>query len=89
MSINKYNAQVGAHLLGEEVVLYSDFSELEILTGEVLIIDYIAETRLLLSWMGIDIPVIDYPEELSEFYGRTIREGLMGWILVLPRMVVH
>ncbi|HEL1618626.1 TPA: ATP-grasp domain-containing protein [Streptococcus suis] len=84
VSINKYNAQVGAHLLGEEVVLYSDFSELETLTREDLIIDYIAETRLLLSWMGIDIPVIDYPEELSEFYGRTIREGLMGEIVNIP-----
>lgn len=84
VSINKYNAQVSAHLLGEEVVLSSDFSELETLTREDLIVDYIAETRLLLSWMGIDIPVIDYPEELSEFYGRTIREGLMGEIVNIP-----
>lgn len=84
VSINKYNAQVSAHLLGEEVVLSSDFSELETLTREDLIVDYIAETRLLLSWMGIDIPVIDYPEEFSEFYGRTIREGLMGEIVNIP-----
>lgn len=84
VSINKYNAQVGAHLLGEEVVLYSDFSKLETLIRDDLIVDYIAEKRLLLSWMGIDIPVIDYPEELSEFYGRTIREGLMGEIVNIP-----
>ena len=27
VSINKYNAQVGAYLQGEEVVLYQSFSE--------------------------------------------------------------
>lgn len=84
VSINKYNAQVGAYLLGEEVVLYHSFHDIPVLTREDLIVDYIAETRALLDLMGITIPVYDYPEVLKPFYGRHIYEGIIGEIANVP-----
>ena len=53
VSINKYNAQVGAYLQGEEVILYQSFSEIKPLTSDDAVIDYITETRALLKMMGI------------------------------------
>ena len=45
VSINKYNAQVGAYLQGEEVILYQSFSEIKQLTSDDTVVDYIMETR--------------------------------------------
>ncbi|HFZ4415927.1 TPA: DUF4343 domain-containing protein, partial [Streptococcus pneumoniae] len=70
VSINKYNAQVGAYLQGEEVILYQSFSEIKELISEDIVVDYIMETRALLKMMGLNVPVYDYPIELKEFYGR-------------------
>ena len=53
VSINKYNAQVGAYLQGEEVILYQSFSEIKQLTSDDTVVDYITETRALLKMMGI------------------------------------
>ena len=84
VSINKYNAQVGAYLQGEEVILYQSFSEIKQLTSEDIVVDYITETRALLKMMGLNVPVYDYPIELKEFYGRNIYEGVLGEIVNIP-----
>ena len=84
VSINKYNAQVGAHLLGEEVVLYHSFNEIQQLTSEDLVVDYITETRSLLNMMNLTIPILDYPKEFKKFYGRKIYEGILGEIVNDP-----
>ena len=84
VSINKYNAQVGAYLQGEEVVLYQSFSEIKQLTSEDIVVDYITETRALLKMMGLNVPVYDYPIELKEFYGRKIYAGVLGEIVNIP-----
>lgn len=84
VSINKYNAQVGAYLQGEEVVLYQSFSEIKQLTSDDAVIDYITETRALLKMMGLNVPVYDYPIELKEFYGRKIYAGVLGEIVNIP-----
>ena len=84
VSINKYNAQVGAYLQGEEVILYQSFSEIKQLTSDDTVVDYITETRALLKMMGLNVPVYDYPIELKEFYGRNIYEGVLGEIVNIP-----
>lgn len=84
VSINKYNAQVGAYLQGEEVILYQSFSEIKQLTSEDIVVDYITETRALLKMMGLNVPVYDYPIELTEFYVRNIYEGVLGEIVNIP-----
>ncbi|KJQ73634.1 hypothetical protein TZ93_01519 [Streptococcus mitis] len=84
VSINKYNAQVGAYLKGEEVILYQSFSEIKQLTSDDTVVDYITETRALLKMMGLNVPVYDYPIELKEFYGRNIYEGVLGEIVNIP-----
>lgn len=84
VSINKYNAQVGAYLQGEEAVLYQSFSEIKELTSEDIVVDYIMETRALLKMMGLNVPVHDYPIELKEFYGRKIYAGILGEIVNIP-----
>ena len=84
VSINKYNAQVGAYLQGEEVVLYQSFSEIKQLTSDDTVIDYITETRAYLKMMGLNVPVYDYPIELKEFYGRKIYAGVLGEIVNIP-----
>lgn len=66
VSINKYHAQVGAYLQGEEAVLYQSFSEIKELTSEDIVVDYIMETRALLKMMGLNVPVHDYPIWISE-----------------------
>ncbi|MEN2136386.1 hypothetical protein AADI23_07265, partial [Streptococcus pneumoniae] len=43
VSINKYHAQVGAYLQGEEVILYQSFSEIKELTSEDIVVDYIID----------------------------------------------
>ena len=53
VSINKYNAQVGAYLQGEEVILYQSFSEIKQLTSDDTVVDYITETRALHKMMGL------------------------------------
>ena len=84
VSINKYNAQVGAYLQGEEVILYQSFSEIKQLTSDDTVVDYITETRALLKMMGLNVPVYDYPIELKEFYGRKIYAGILGEIVNIP-----
>lgn len=84
VSINKYNAQVGVYLQGEEVILYQSFSEIKELTSEDIVVDYIMETRALLKMMGLNVPVHDYPIELKEFYGRKIYAGILGEIVNIP-----
>ncbi|QQQ36186.1 ATP-grasp domain-containing protein [Streptococcus mitis] len=84
VSINKYNAQVGAYLQGEEVILYQSFSEIKQLTSDDIVVDYITETRALLKMMGLNVPVYDYPIELKEFYGRKIYAGILGEIVNIP-----
>ena len=84
VSINKYNAQVGAYLQGEEVILYQSFSEIKQLTSDDTVVDYITETRALLKMMGLNVPVYDYPIELKEFYGRKIYAGVLGEIVNIP-----
>ena len=84
VSINKYNAQVGAYLQGEEVILYQSFSEIKQLTSEDIVVDYIMETRALLKMMRVNVPVYDYPIEFKEFYGRKIYEGVLGEIVNIP-----
>ncbi|HGL1642336.1 TPA: ATP-grasp domain-containing protein [Streptococcus pneumoniae] len=84
VSINKYNAQVGAYLQGEEVILYQSFSEIKELISEDIVVDYIMETRALLKMMGLNVPVYDYPIELKEFYGRKIYAGILGEIVNIP-----
>lgn len=84
VSINKYNAQVGAHLLGEEMILYHAFQEIPYITSNDLVVDYIAETRMILDMMGLQIPILDYPSELKCFYGRKIKEGVIGEIVNIP-----
>ena len=84
VSINKYNAQVGAYLQGEEVILYQSFSEIKQLTSDDTVVDYITETRALLKMMGLNVPVYDYPIELNEFYGRKIYAGILGEIVNIP-----
>ncbi len=44
VSINKYNAQVGAYLQGEEVILYQSFHEIKQLTSDDTV-GYIMETE--------------------------------------------
>lgn len=84
VSINKYNAQVGAYLQGEEVILYQSFSEIKQLTSDDTVVDYITETRALLKMMGLNVPVYDYPIELKEFFGRKIYAGILGEIVNIP-----
>ncbi len=67
VSINKYNAQVGAYLQGEEVILYQSFSEIKELISEDIVVDYIMETRALLKMMGLNVPVYDYLLSLKSF----------------------
>ena len=79
-----YYINVGAYLRGEKVVRYRSIHEIEKLTSEDLVIDYVHETRALLALMGIGIKEIDYPEELQPLFGRKIREGVIGEIVNNP-----
>ena len=59
-SMNKFNAQVGYHLRGEEVRLFKENSEIDRLYKEDILIDYIYETRWFLEKMGIEVSELDY-----------------------------
>lgn len=83
-SINKYNAMVGFYLRGEEIVHYQSLEEISILRKEDVVVDYIKETLEILELMGIETAFDDYPSELSAFYGRAIRKGVLGEIVNIP-----
>ena len=83
-SVDKYNALVGFHLRGEEIIRYRSMEEITQLTKEDIVVDYIKETNQLLKLMDVELDFIDYPSELAPFYGRHIREGLLGEIVNMP-----
>ena len=78
VTINKYNAYVGAYLRGEEVVTYQSFHEIPYLTKEDVVIDYLNKTKALLNSMAITPEELDYPEELRYYLGRRIVPGIMS-----------
>lgn len=84
VSINKYNAQVGFHLRGEEIILYESIHEIPVLYQEDVLVDYIRETREILELMEIKVIELDYPEQLKAFYGRKIKKGVLGEIVNNP-----
>ncbi|KAF1297123.1 hypothetical protein BAU15_06115 [Enterococcus sp. JM4C] len=84
VTINKYNLQVGAYLLGEEVKTYRSLHEIPVIKEEDLVVDYLYETRMILELMGVELNELDYPEVLKELFGRTIREGILGEIVNMP-----
>ena len=69
VSINKYNAQVGAYLQGEEVILYQSFSEIKQLTSDDTVVDYITETRALLKkiYAGVLGEIVNIPDNWGKF----------------------
>lgn len=83
-SINKYNAMIGFYLRGEEIVHYQSLDGIKELRKEDTVVDYIKETLEILALMGIESTFEDYPSELSAFYGRGIRRGLLGEIVNNP-----
>ncbi|MBP1046232.1 ATP-grasp domain-containing protein [Enterococcus sp. BWM-S5] len=83
-SINKYNALVGFYLRGEEIIRYQALQEIGELRKEDVVVDYIKETMEILQLMEIKTDFEDYPAELSAFYGRRIRKGLLGEIVNIP-----
>lgn len=83
-SINKYNAMVGFYLRGEEIVRYQSINEIVELRKEDIVVDYIKETLEILKLMAIDTAFEDYPSELTAFYGRNIRKGVLGEIANIP-----
>ncbi|MGC6768302.1 ATP-grasp domain-containing protein [Enterococcus sp. LJL128] len=83
-SIDKYNALVGFYLRGEEIIRYQSIYDIFELRKEDVVVDYIKETLELLQLMDIKPEFEDYPAELSDFYGRHIRSGLLGEIVNIP-----
>lgn len=86
IAIHSHNLMVGAHLRGEEVRLYHSFAEIDRLTADDYVFDYTLETRKLFEWMDLNVPIIDYPEELKQFYGRKIVSRKIGEIMNNPNI---
>lgn len=81
VTINKYNALVGAYLRGEEVVEYDSIHEILCLTREDVVVDYLNETKALLKAMDCLPEDLDYPEELKSFLGREIIPAVISDIM--------
>lgn len=82
--VDNINIHTGAYLMGEEVITYQNWHEIPMLRQEDVVCDYINETKQLLRAMGIEVKTYDYPEELKAFYGREIRQAVMGDIVNIP-----
>lgn len=84
IAMNKYNLMVGAHLRGEEVKFYQSFAEIDKLTADDYVFDYVQQSYQLFEWMGLKVPLLDYPDVLQSLYGRKIKTCKIGEIVNNP-----
>ena len=77
-TVNKYNVRVGAYLRGAEAIMYTSFAEIDCLTCDDVVVDYMDATEALLQAMDVLPEALDYPEELRAFLGRRVRAAVMG-----------
>lgn len=80
-SVNGYTALDGFNQLGIKTTPFYGFGDVETLEcgPEALVHGYIGDVHIALKKLGLTIPdPIDYPEELSDFYGRKLWKGTLG-----------
>ncbi len=65
-----YSASKGFKAMGFETVPFCDLAEAEACSDEDMVVGGVGTIRSALKAKGINVPEINYPEELVEFYGR-------------------
>lgn len=69
---NIYDAKVGCEELGIETVPFravygiTDYNQTDPIVGT------LQDTEAMMEYLGVTLPLLDYPEELSEFLGRKV-----------------
>lgn len=71
-SVNCYLAYDGFKQMGFEIVFYTDIRLIKDNKPEDIIVGHIGDIHYSLKKFGYVIPALCYPEELKEYYGRSI-----------------
>jgi hypothetical protein len=75
------SAVIGLHDLGMKIIPFYGFGDIETDVDcgpEALVAGYIGDVKTALKKLGLPMPQdLDYPEELTEFYGRRIWRGTL------------
>ena len=83
---NIYDAKVGLEALGIETVPFravygiTDYDPADPLVGT------LQDTEAMMETLGVTLPLLDYPEELSDFLGRKIWKSTLFSITSSRRM---
>lgn len=69
---NLFLANDGFHQMGFEIIYFEDINLVTDNKKEDIIVGYIGDIRISLRKFGIEIPYLNYPEELSKYLGRKV-----------------
>ena len=67
---NFYNAYQGFHEMGIETIFFDKWEELRKSLQEDIVVGYVNTVRNRLFEFGIQVPEVNYPEELQKYMGR-------------------
>ena len=72
-SHNIAQAVYGFRELGAEIIKYHKIDEIyDLVSREDIVLDYIDQIKTIFNKFNVEIPNLDYPVALSNYYGRTI-----------------
>ncbi len=71
-NINTFSAMLGFEQMGFETILFSSLNELDTVSEENIVVGGVGRVKAFLEQRDIVIEDIDYPEQLTRFYGRKI-----------------
>ena len=89
IAMNRYNLMVGAHLRGEEVKFYQSFAEIDKLTADDYVFDYVQQSYQLFEWMGLTVPLLDYPVPYMAEKSKRVKLVKLLMILTLGRCLLN
>lgn len=83
---NFYEAQLGFEEMGFETVCFEDNETMKQAAYEDIIVGYVGTVAARLMQLGIEIPLLDYPESLHSFLGRKIWKSTINTINCHPEL---
>ena len=83
---NFYKAYLGFYAMGHEIVFFEKIKELENANREDIVVADGIIIEQYFAKIGIDLPSLDYPDDLKDFYGRKIWRDKLSHINNHPEL---
>lgn len=85
-SKNSYDAYLGFREMGFEIQFYNTWYDLESAKKEDIVVGFVEVIEQRLRQLGIEIPTLDYPDELQNYLGRRIWRDKINRIAATPEL---